>query len=275
MCDTHSHGFEIRSNGLKVCTYSRSIGCISPKLHRSKEDSGHLTDLKIEIKLLKTFIMENYNNLTELRHAEQLAEAEADYAPNPGGFSGYHPPYVNDGTFAPNPPGGSREPSKMRSPSLTSDGSLSEKDDLDSADEAAAAADTDDNGTKPAGGTSMAEPLMSRVAFPTRPSNYSISDPSRDRESSFLLQIVPYRPIPPKLMNPNRLISLDGRGPDRDAKTATQEATNSVRLLLDKWTTSGSAPVSDLLKEEAARDNREASVGPLRMISALLMTTFQ
>ena len=79
------------------------------------------------------------------------------------------------------------------------------------------------------------------------------------RESDLLLQIVPYRsPFPSEPMS-NRLISAP-EGPCSETKSATAKVTSSARLLLDKWTASGSAPVTDLLNEEAIKEQVKALV---------------
>ena len=81
------------------------------------------------------------------------------------------------------------------------------------------------------------------------------------RASTLLLQMVPYRPIAPNPAKFDRSGHLITIGPSRhtrletDSKLAMEEATKSVRLLLDKWTTSGSGPVSAMLNEKATRDD--------------------
>ena len=80
------------------------------------------------------------------------------------------------------------------------------------------------------------------------------------RESNLLLQMVPYNPFGTGPLLSDRLIG-SGHIVDSGTTSATQEVTKSVRLLLDKWTTSGSAPISNILDEEAARENNEALVG--------------
>ena len=273
MHNTYAHSVKIGSHRLEVCTSSKLIERQSPNINRSKQDSEHITGLKVEIQLLKTFIMESYNNLTELRHAEQSTEAEARYQPMSGGSSypEAHHPYGDCSTFPPNPIGGSNayEPPITRSPSPTSSASKSENEDSTSDDGADDDGDTtkskdqnDQDGTGPAGDTSNIEGLISRVSFQPRLSYNDVLDPDMHRESNLLLQMVPYRPRLPNQIRSDRLIP-GGQGQDSDTKFATQEATNSVRLLLDKWTTSGSAPVSNILDEEAAREKNEASVrGP-------------
>ena len=81
------------------------------------------------------------------------------------------------------------------------------------------------------------------------------------RESRLLLQMVPYNPGGAAARS-DRLIR-SGEGADSGTASATQEVTRSVRALLDKWTTSGSAPISNILDQEAARESDEALVpGP-------------
>jgi hypothetical protein len=88
-------------------------------------------------------------------------------------------------------------------------------------------------------------------------------DSGTHRTSTLLLQMVPYRPTisnEARYNQSNCLVPVKRGGParsDTDPKPAMEEATNSVRLLLDKWTTSGSAPVSDMLVEKAAKDSQD------------------
>lgn len=70
-----------------------------------------------------------------------------------------------------------------------------------------------------------------------------------NRESKALLQIIPYRPQPTTPGLSNRLLT-NGQPSSNVRPSDTLEATYSVRLLLDKWTTSGSAPIEDVLEEE-------------------------
>lgn len=213
--------------------------------------------------------MESYNNLIELRHAEQVALTEAVVPNQPifGGSSnlGVHHVYEDGSTFPPRSP-------IMRSPSPTSDFSKSENEDSNFDD----GADDDTNSIKskdrenqdrtgPEGKTPNKEDLNSRLSFQRRSSYNDASDPTIRRESDLLLQMVPYRLRLPNQIRSDRLIS-GKQGSDSDIKSAAQEATNSVRLLLDKWTTSSSALVSSLLDEEAAGEKNEASVGGPRFV---------
>ena len=79
------------------------------------------------------------------------------------------------------------------------------------------------------------------------------------RESNLLVQMVPYNPFGMNPLLSDRLIG-SGHVADNGTTSGTQEVTKSVRALLDKWTTSGSAPISNILDEEAAREINETLV---------------
>lgn len=264
---------------------TRLIAQEPSNITRSKQDSEHIIGLKVEIKLLKTFIMESYNNLTELRQAEQSTEAEEQYQSMSRGniHPATHHPYGNGNIILPNPIGGSsgHGPPIMRSPSHASRVSESENEDFNSGGEADDDDDDDNNdndedetnndnrkfkdqndqdGTKFTGDTATEEGLVSKLSFRPRSSLVDELGSTIHRESNLLLQLVPYRPRPFHQINSDRLISYR-QGPESSIKHSTQEATNSVRLLLDKWTNSGSAPVSNILDEEAAKEKSEVSVG--------------
>lgn len=215
--------------------------------------------------------MESYNNLTELRRAEWHTEEETRYQPMSGG--GSHPGRhsFDDGSTLPSNP---IDITITSSPSPPSSALNSDNEDLDS-DDAINTKHKDQNdqdGTGRMGDTSNTDGLVSRSFFQPRLS-YDAPDPSIHRESDFLLQIVPYNPVIPAPIRSGLLIS-GGQGSDSGTKSATQEATNSVRLLLDKWTTSGSAPVSNILDEEAARGKSEASVEGLSFVLEILLILF-
>ena len=227
----------------------------------------------MEIKLLKTFIMESYNSLTALRRAEQSTEAEARYQPMSGGshpvvHHGYgdgstYPICVSSAFESPIPL--SQSPTSYASKSddegSKSDGGADD-DDIDDANSTKSKDQSDPDDPAPKGDTSNADGLTSGISSMPRLSYNDSSDSSIHRESNLFLQMVPYRPGGLDPIRSDRLIS-DKQDHDRGTKSATEEATNSVRLLLDKWTTSGSAPVSNILDEEAAREKDEASVeGP-------------
>ncbi len=214
--------------------------------------------------------MESYNNLTELRRAEQSMEAEARYQPVSGGSNqpGTRHPSGDGSTFPPDTTGGSNahEP-PTRSPSPTSRASKLENEDSNSDD----GADDDDHstkskdqhdqdGTRPAGDASNTEGSISKSSYKPRPSCDDASDPIVHRESNLLLQMVPYRPRLSNGIRSDRLLP-GTQGRESDTKSATRGATDSVRLLLDKWTTLGSAPVSNILDEEAVREKDEVLVG--------------
>lgn len=117
-----------------------------------------------------------------------------------------------------------------------------------------------DDGAEPKRDASSAEGSISGVPYRPRLFGNDSSDLDAHRESNLLLAMVPYRPEGPDRKHSDRLIS-GGHGPDSGTTSTTREVTESVRLLLDKWTTSGSAPISNMLDEEAAREKDKASVG--------------
>lgn len=214
--------------------------------------------------------MESYNNLIELRRAEKSTEEATQYRSMSRSRSQPETQhiYVDGNTSPPNTEGRSSfyGPSITRSPSPTSSAPKSESDDSNSDDEITDEADDDANGTKSKDQTdqatsdiSVAERPAPRFFSRRRSSRSDTSDIAIHRESDRLLQMVPYRTRVSNGIRSDRLIP-DRHGIDSDLKSATQEATKSVRLLLDKWTTSGSAPVSTILDEEAAREKNEALV---------------
>lgn len=217
----------------------------------------------MEITLLKTFIKESYDNLSALQRAENLSaeRPRTPYQPIPrdDSHSTIHPPYVDGSIYPADPISASSafEPPISRSPSNApkSDNEESNTDDgVDNDDHTDGSStkskdqnDHDGVGTNRV--TSSATGLISRVP-----------DSNTFRESNLLVQMIPYTPGGADLVRSDRLIA-GGHGPDSGTASATQEVTRSVRLLLDKWTTSGSALISNILDEEAARESVEALVG--------------
>ena len=212
----------------------------------------------MDLTLLKTFIKESHDNLSALQSAEQ---SSARYQPPSGDGSHItiHHPYVDGRTFPSDPISGpsAPEPQITRSPSPTSNVPKSEDEvsntddggDEDNHDEVGSTKSKDQNdheGAGPNRDTSSATGLTSA---------YAASNPHR--ESNLLQQMVPYSPGGSGPVWSDRLIAGE-HGPDSGTTSAAQEVTRSVRLLLDKWTTSGSAPISNILDEEAARENHEA-----------------
>ena len=228
-----------------------------------------MTDLKVEIKLLTTLVKENYDKLMALRHAEQSTEAEARYQSVSG--DGSHPkehnPHVDNSTFPSDPVEISNafEPPTIWSSSPTpnvseSDHGDSNSEDGDDNDAASSTKSQNDHGdTGPKDITLDAKGIISGSSSKSRLSYNDSSDPVVHRESDLLLQMVPYRPRRPDPIRSNYLLA-GGQDTDNDTKNTTEEATKSVRLLLDRWTTTGSAPISNTLDEEAAKEKHEASV---------------
>lgn len=231
--------------------------------------------------------MENHNNLTELRRAEQSTEAEEQYRSMSG--EDIHPardhPFGNGNIILHNQIGGSNlhEPRMTRSspPVSTaakdgsedsnsggeSDNDKDEHDNDDDDDDEKSVNDShkfknqhDQDDANLAGDTSNTKGSVSKFSFQPQPSLVDGISSTAHRESSLLLQIVPYRPRTLHQVNSDRLIPYR-QETENDIKHLTQGATNSVRLLLEKWTNSGSAPVANILNEEAAKEKSELSVG--------------
>ena len=242
-------------------------------MNRSKQDSQHITGLKEEINLLKTFIMESYNNLTELRRAEESIETERRFQPMSGGntYLGVQNPYRDDSTLSHNPMGGweAYEPPIPRPPMPTSNACGSQSGDSSSDDGVDDNSDANSTNSQEqrdqghpgsTGDTSNTERLIPGLPSGPRLPYDDVVKPRVHRESNLLLQIVPYKPISLYPGNSDRLI-LGGHGAASESKSTKGGATDSVRLLLEKWTTSGAAPVSDILDEEAAKEKKVVSVG--------------
>ena len=227
-----------------------------------------MTGLKVEIKLLATLVKENYDKLMALRHAEESTEAEAHQPVfGDGSHPKVHNPHVADSTFLSDPIDVSNgfEPPVRRSSSPTPNapesdhGDSSSEDDDDIDDVSSTKSQNDHGDTGPKDTTLDVKGVISRSSFKPRLSYNGSSDPVIYRESDLLLQMVPYRPRVPSPIRSDYLLA-GGQDLDNSTETKTEEATNSVRLLLDKWTTTGSAPISNILDEEAAEEKHEASV---------------
>lgn len=223
----------------------------------------------MEITLLKTFIKESYDNLSALQRAENLSAERSrtrlQPIPRDGSHSIIDHSYADGSIFPSDPISASSafEPPITRSPSPTSNASKSDNEESNTDDggddddhhhhndasSTKSKGQNDHDGAGPNRDTSSATGLVS--GFP---------DSNPFRESNLLVQMIPYTPGGSDPVRSDRLIA-GGHGPDSGIASATQEVTKSVRLLLDKWTTSGSAPISNILDEEAARESDEALVG--------------
>ena len=229
-----------------------------------------MTGLKVEIQLLATLVKENYDKLMALRQAEQSTEAEARYQPVSG--DGMHSkvlnPLVDDSILPSDPIDASNglEPPTRRSSSPTPNASDSDHedsdsddDDIDNDDSSSTKSQSDHGDTGPKGIAFDVKGMISGSTSKPRLSYNDASDPIVHRESDLLLQMVPYRPRGPHPIRSDYLLA-GGQDPDNGRGTTTEEATKSIRLLLDKWTTMGSAPISNILDEETAQEKIEASV---------------
>ena len=210
-------------------------------MSRSTQDSGHITDLKAEIGLLKNFIMESRSNLAELKYAEQVTFTEERF--DSANVVAIYPEARNsdhDSHRVESPIG------RPTSPEL----SVSASDDD--------TAYSEDENQEPQSSTNfmskadeISKPGAMATNYSSRPNSIhrGPSDVNIHRESNTLLQIIPYRPQADPTAMSNRLLT-NGQPSNSVRTTAKLEATYSVRLLLDKWTTSGSAPIENLLEED-------------------------
>ncbi|KAL6718674.1 hypothetical protein ACLMJK_002908 [Lecanora helva] len=217
---------------LQVMIHTITVSKLGDMQSKSEEDSGHISGLKEEIQILKTLIIENNNNVTNLQHAEELTQAEDRQSSVPTGFTGGFP--EAGASF-------SAQPSKSPPPDSSSSGSDNEDSESDQED---------------------APKVRDSALQPLSPESHVVGS-GHSRTSELLLQMIPYKSDDSRmsyLKSSNRLISdRDQTMPGIEArpKPAIEEATQSVRLLLDKWTNSGSAPIADVLDAEDARNSRE------------------
>ena len=210
----------------------------APKQGRSKQDSEHISGLRTEINLLKTFIMESYRNLTELKRAEDSAAAESIYSgPSP------------DDPRPPSSTSNSEDEGKS-----SSDDEANESDDDNTFHD-----DGDDSDLRSRHLDFVPKPTNAQHQISRLTSAPKASKNIEHRESSMLLQMVPYRPKAQYPLQPDRLIQ-NGQVPEGNVQSTGQGATESVRLLLDKWTAAGSAPFSEILDVEVVREETGRSV---------------
>ncbi|KAL8869782.1 MAG: hypothetical protein Q9174_004014 [Haloplaca sp. 1 TL-2023] len=242
---------------LQVITQTLTVSKLGSIDSRAKKDSDQIQDLTAEIKLLKAFIMENHNNLADLRRAEDVTAAKAIYQQFVDG--GIH---TADAKVS-NP----SDPLDLHEPRVSPSHSASPTA-FDSTEDIFHLHDQRDNfGRRRSNNMKEADP--SHVQYPDNTGGAKIQTISKSpvqfqtaedtfhtplyRESDLLLQMIPYRP---NFLRPIRsdYLLTEGQVSDPHAESATKEATKSIRLLLDKWTTAGSGPVSNALDQEAAKD---------------------
>lgn len=221
---------------------------------RSKGDSEKLSTLREEIACLKTLIVENYNNVTNLQHAEESTEAEVQRPSYPIRDDDRGWPLDDSETLISSSP----------PPRLLYDSSLSDTDEEGSGPDETAnnvkstqSQHQDEQGNvEYSAGNAQTSSDNQVTAVQPLAANGNSFKPGMHRASALLLQMVPYRPTASnsRHMNPSNSLLYDvsrsSKNIDTNPEPVMEEATKSVRLLLDKWTTSGSAPVSDLLVDE-------------------------
>ena len=238
-------------DGIKIGSYDDKVWeklvltfFVDAEITRSIEDSQHISGLKNEMTLLKTFIMENFNNLTNLRRDESRAESEISHRPNDSDDS--------DGSVADAPP----QPDDDQE---TESGSSSSDDEPRPADE-----DQENSRVaRPNPSPFTDKRRIYRGDFSRSSSQFPSKgiDPEGGnihRESNLLLQMVPYRPNVPGPISSDRLLPAEP-GRDGSISSITKGPTESIRHLLDNWTVSGSAPISNILDEEVSKEKKEES----------------
>ncbi|KAL8954917.1 MAG: hypothetical protein Q9183_006871, partial [Haloplaca sp. 2 TL-2023] len=208
-------------------------------LKTEMKDSDQIQDLTEEIKLLKTFIMENHNNLADLRQAEDVTAAETAY--RPAEDRGNRPADAKSSSPSdlPNPLDPPISPSHSRS--LTAFESI---DDVFQHGQKDSVGRGETNEVNETDGTKVQHPddtagaevqPISKSPVPPQ----TINDTSHThihRESDLLLQMIPYRPNFLRPLRSDYLLT-DGELPDSRPESTTKETTKSIRLLLDRWTT--------------------------------------
>ena len=201
--------------------------------------------------------MENHNNLADLRRAENVTAANTAYRqPEDGGTCPVDAKPSSSSDF-PNLHDPPMSPSHSHSPTAfgftddvfhqydqSDNFGRGKSDDLNEEDT--------DNAQRTDNTVGAEIQTISKPPVPPQTTN-DTSHTRIHRESDLLLQMIPYRP---NFLGPLRSDYLLTNGPIADSRTesATQEATKNIRLLLDKWTTAGSGPVSHALDQEAATD---------------------
>lgn len=193
--------------------------------------------------------MDSYSNVTELRHAEISADIEARDEPIVIDSSQHK-------TRSDHRQGS--QPSNVDS-NLSASSASEATDESSASDEEKDADDTPNSASaaEKFGDSSDSHGIIKRPATTRGISHRETAENNLHRESDALLQMVPYRPKPPYGITPDRLIG-EAPMPNGDPKPTAEGTTASVRLLLDKWTVSGSAPISNILKEESIEEEKKA-----------------
>ena len=208
--------------------------------------------MKEEIILLKIFIIESLNDLSALREAEERVVPKVQDSRSPDEKSSLHlKPVEKLGKSRSRGEYGlvSRARAEAASPDtspLSRSSSARSKSSTSTA--AQSQSDTTDHEIiyiVPANSQTDGSSDSHRL------SPYGLSKPQQT--SNVLLEMAP---LVPRSINRLQIGSgsIDGR---QDRKVASQEATNSVRQVMDRWVTSGSKSVSDILAEETNEEEQE------------------
>ncbi|KAL8954310.1 MAG: hypothetical protein Q9183_007205 [Haloplaca sp. 2 TL-2023] len=201
--------------------------------------------------------MENHNHLADLRQAENVTAAEFAYRPVEHGGNRQANAKLSGPSEVPNV----YETPVLRSRTPYPAAKKSTDDLFHHQDQRDDVEPVESNDGKEADTIKAQRPddiagaqiqKTSKSLVPPQSSN-DTSHPRTRRESDLLLQMIPYRPSFLRPLRSDYLLT-DGPIPESCTESVTQEATNSIRLLLDRWTTAGSGLVSSTLDQEAAKD---------------------
>ena len=211
---------------------------------RSAGDAYQIADLSIEIRMLKAFVVENFSNLADLGRHDTVVAAEN------GPDLDHHEDQV-----------GSRELSQPRvGPSVNSEPSNTAHGINDSG---FVSSDTESDSSNTEGKVIIDETPTSR-RLPVGPL-VGTSGVASSIESEQFLQIVrrPYKPH-----EHSQALQLISKRFDHGwiSTPTAVETTETVRFLLDKWTTTGSAPLSDILEQGPEEEAMEGYVDILRLL---------
>ena len=200
--------------------------------------------------------MESHNNLAELRCTEQAVDAvtkdqAASAAPASRENDG---PYASGGAPATNDmdgPGVNAPPIPQSSPPVrgdrTDENDESTPNDQDDDEPSISGAKSEDED----GGVALAGETLQSGEMISRSSPYGITSADMNRhQSHLLLSMIPDKPSAVDALGSGRLIQTGNGG--------TKSHVDSIRTLLDKWTTSNSLAVAEILAKVTAEENVEA-----------------
>ena len=228
---------ESQKSTLQLMIHTITVSKLADVQSRSKEGSQHMADLRDEFALLKTTILENYNNLKELQRAEIANDADARArAARKSNIhrirKAQHRSTVDDLESRHSSPG--PQPSFDESASWEDSDTVRGLGDLDESSEGAL-----ENTHGEVSHSAMVHvPKVARIA----------SGHGGSRASTMLLEWFPYSPQTEGPQPSGRFIAA---GPfEGEDEVKSDGVTNMAHFLLDRWTISGWRQASALLEEQ-------------------------